>query len=160
VVADLRRYYAVIERAVFDHGGTLDKYLGDGVMATFGTPVPEAGDAANALRAARAIVTGVDALNLGMQVSVGVHFGRATCGDVGPARRLEFAVLGDTVNVASRLEATSRDLGARIVVSYAALARARADGVDAATLQGMTALHEVTLRGRRTPIDIWVWRTP
>lgn len=52
VVAFLRRYYGEIERIVFEHGGTLDKYLGDGVMATFGTPVPEPGDAANALKAA------------------------------------------------------------------------------------------------------------
>lgn len=158
VVADLRRYYAVIERAVFDHGGTLDKYLGDGVMATFGTPVPEPGDAARAFLAARAIVTGVDALGIGLAVSVGVHFGRATVGDVGPARRLEFAVIGDTVNVASRLEATSRDLGARIVVSDALLVRARADGIDETTLAGLTSQPDVTLRGRRTPIDTWVWR--
>jgi adenylate cyclase len=157
VVADLRRYYAVIERAVFDHGGTLDKYLGDGVMATFGTPVPEAGDAARALRAARAIVEGVDALGIGLNVSVGVHFGRATVGDVGPARRLEFAVIGDTVNVASRLEATSRDLGARIVISDAVHARAQQDGIDEATLPGLKAMPDVTLRGRRMPIDVWVW---
>ncbi len=158
VVADLRRYYAVIERAVFDHGGTLDKYLGDGVMATFGTPVPEPGDAANALRAARAIVAGVDALEIGLHVSVGVHFGRATVGDVGPARRLEFAVIGDTVNVAARLEASSREMGARIVLSDALVLRARADGVEDAMLAGLTALPDVTLRGRRTPIDTWVWR--
>ena len=158
VVADLRRYYAVIERAVFDHGGTLDKYLGDGVMATFGTPVPEPGDAARAYLAARAIVAGVDALGIGLAVSVGVHFGRATVGDVGPARRLEFAVIGDTVNVASRLEASSRAMGARIVVSDALLARARADGIDEARLAGLTSQPAVMLRGRRTPIDTWVWR--
>ena len=158
VVADLRRYYAVIERAVFDHGGTLDKYLGDGVMATFGTPVPEPGDAARAFLAARAIVAGVDALGIGLAVSVGVHFGRATVGDVGPARRLEFAVIGDTVNVASRLEASSRNLGARIVVSDALLIRARADGIEEATLSGLTSEPEVMLRGRRAPIDTWVWR--
>jgi len=160
VVADLRRYYAVIERAVFDHGGTLDKYLGDGVMATFGTPVPEPGNAANALRAARAIVVGVDALGIGLAVSVGVHFGRATVGDVGPARRLEFAVIGDTVNVAARLEASSREMGARIVVSDALLCRARSDGIEDAALTGLTSQPEVMLRGRRTPIDTWVWRDP
>ena len=158
VVADLRRYYGVIERAVFDHGGTLDKYLGDGVMATFGTPEPEPGDAARAFLAAHAIVAGVDALGIGLQVSVGVHFGRATVGDVGPARRLEFAVIGDTVNVASRLEASSRDMGARIVVSDALLTRARADGIDEARLAGLTSQPEVMLRGRRMPIDTWVWR--
>lgn len=58
----LRRYYAVIERAIFENGGTLDKYLGDGVMATFGTPEPGPDDAARALRAAQDIVTAIDAM--------------------------------------------------------------------------------------------------
>lgn len=120
--------------------------------------MPAPGDAARAFLAARAIVTGVDALGIGLNVSVGVHFGRATVGDVGPARRLEFAVIGDTVNVAARLEASSRDLGARIVVSDALLVRARADGIDETTLAGLTAQPDVTLRTRRTPIDTWVWR--
>jgi adenylate cyclase len=155
VVALLRRYYGVIERVVFDHDGTLDKYLGDGVMATFGTPSPEPGDATRALAAARAIVTGVDALNLGVQVSVGVHFGRATVGDVGPARRLEFAVIGDTVNVAARLEAATRELGARIVVSDALVARARAEGMPDAGLDGFAREDGLALRGRRAGIDVW-----
>ncbi len=155
VVALLRRYYGVIERVVFDHDGTLDKYLGDGVMATFGTPAPAPGDAMRSLAAARAIVAGVDALNLGLQVSVGVHFGRATVGDVGPARRLEFAVLGDTVNVAARLESSTRDLGARIVISDALVEKARAEGMPDAGLAGFAREDGLALRGRRAGIDVW-----
>ncbi len=154
VLAFLKRYYAVIETIVFDHGGTLDKYLGDGVMATFGTPVPEPGDAANAVRAARAVVVAVDALRAGLRVSVGVHFGRATVGDVGPSRRLEFAVVGDTVNVASRLEAATRQVGARVVISEALAARVRAEAGDVA-LAGFTACPGLALRGRSAPVDAW-----
>jgi adenylate cyclase len=154
----LRRYYAEIERVVFDEGGTLDKYLGDGVMATFGTPVPEPGNAAAAIRAARRIVEAIDAVGGGLHVSVGVHFGRATVGDVGPARRLEFAVIGDTVNVASRLEAATREIDARIVISDALVARARAEGATDQTLAGFTALPALALRGRRAPVDVWVFR--
>ena len=67
-------------------------------------------------------------------------------------------MIGDTVNVAARLEASSRELGAQIVVSDALLVRARADGIDETTLAGLTARPDVPLRGRRTPIDTWVWR--
>jgi len=153
----LRRYYAEIERVVFDEGGTLDKYLGDGVMATFGTPEPAPGNAAAAIRAARRIIEAVDGIGNGLHVSVGVHFGRATVGDVGPARRLEFAVIGDTVNVASRLEAATRELGARIVVSDALVARARDEGSPEAAMAGFAAVPALSLRGRRAPIDVWTY---
>ena len=154
----LRRYYAEIERAVFEHGGTLDKYLGDGVMATFGTPIPEPGNALGAIRAARAIIAAVDRIGHGLVVSVGVHFGRATVGDVGPVRRLEFAVIGDTVNVASRIEAATREVGARIIVSAALVARASDEGMAKDELRGFEPLPGLSLRGRRAPIDVWVWR--
>lgn len=154
----LRRYYAEIERVVFDHGGTLDKYLGDGVMATFGTPEPSADDAANAARAARAIVAAVDAVDLAglppMRVSVGVHFGPATIGDVGPSRRLEFAVIGDTVNVAARLEAATRDLGCRILMSDTLVARL--GPAAGPVLAGFARHDDLLLRGRQTPLDVWV----
>lgn len=156
VLALLRRYYAEIERVVFDEGGTPDKYLGDGVMATFGTPVPSPGNAEAAIRAAQRIVRAVDAIGDGLVVSVGVHFGRATVGDVGPPRRLEFAVIGDMVNVASRLETATRELGTRIVLSDALVARARAEGADAALLADFAPVAALPLRGRRAPIDVWV----
>ncbi|MFN0114462.1 MAG: adenylate/guanylate cyclase domain-containing protein [Paracoccaceae bacterium] len=158
----LRRYYAAIERVVFENGGTLDKYLGDGVMATFGTPEPGEADAANALRAALAVVAAIDALDAALpegsppvRVSVGVHFGQATIGNVGPARRLEFAVIGDTVNVAKRLETVTRDLGCRLAVSEAAMARAgAATGGDSG---GWRRAEGVALRGRAAPVDVWAW---
>jgi adenylate cyclase len=154
VLAFLKRYYGAIEKVVFDHGGTLDKYLGDGVMATFGTPTPAPGDAANAVRAAQAVVAAVDALKEGPRVSVGVHFGRATVGDVGPSRRLEYAVLGDAVNVAARLEAATRELGARVVISATLAARAREEAGEA-VLAGYTACPALALRGRMAPVDVW-----
>lgn len=162
----LRRYYAAIERAIFENDGTLDKYLGDGVMATFGTPEPQPDDAARALRAARQIVVSIDAMEVPPGtprplVSVGVHFGPATVGDVGPPRRLEFAVIGDTVNVASRLETITRDLGCRIVASDAVIARARASAkaggtVEEGSAQPFVERPGVMLRGRAAPIDVWI----
>jgi adenylate cyclase len=163
VMTLLRRYHAVIEEAIFSNGGTLDKYLGDGVMATFGTPHTSPRDCANALAAARAIVEGMERCNAEaagsglpqLRVSIGVHYGPAILGDIGTERRMEFATLGDTVNVASRLEAATRELGCSVVLSDAVVAHARQEG-DSPPAQWMRPLRSLALRGREAPIDVWV----
>ncbi|TAJ87891.1 MAG: adenylate/guanylate cyclase domain-containing protein [Reyranella sp.] len=163
VVELLRRCHAVIEQAIFANGGTLDKYLGDGVMATFGTPRISPADCANALAAARDIVEGVASANTGLvaaglpplQISVGVHFGPAILGNIGSERRLEFATLGDTVNVASRLESATRALGCRIVASDALVSRV-GEGTQGAVTGGFRRVPALSLRGREAPIDVWV----
>jgi adenylate cyclase len=140
--------------------------MGDGVMATFGTPEAGPDDAINALKAARQIVSDVDRFSREcaergdpqFRVSVGVHFGPAILGDIGPARRLEFAVLGDTVNVASRLENATRQLNCRIVSSNDLIERI--DGSrngSPALLDGFQPVREVALRGRTVPIDVWTF---
>lgn len=154
----LRRCHGVMEHAVFANGGTLDKYLGDGVMATFGTPTVSPADCANALAAARDIVNGMASANAELaaaglpplRISVGIHFGPAILGNIGTERRLEFATLGDTVNVASRLEAATRGLDCRIVASDAVISRA-GDARD-----GFRPVPALGLRGRDAPIDVWV----
>lgn len=163
----LRRFFSLAEGVIFEHGGTLDKYLGDGVMATFGTPDPKTTDAINALKAAREIVGRMDAFNResasrgapAIKVSVGVHYGPVILGDVGPSRRLEFAVVGDTVNVASRLEAAGRDLDCAIVASHAAFENARRGGAvdETSILSGFRPASSVALRGRKAPIDVWTF---
>lgn len=159
VIRILRSCHAIIGEAIFSNGGTLDKYLGDGVMATFGTPRVSPADCANALAAARDIVEGIAAGNAALaqsglpqlRISVGVHFGPAIIGNIGSERRLEFATLGDTVNVASRLEAATRSLGCRIVASDAVVSRS--EGVASGDFRRVPAL---SLRGRAAPIDVWV----
>ncbi len=163
VVELLRRCHAVIEQAIFANGGTLDKYLGDGVMATFGTPRISPADCANALAAARDIVQGIAAANAELaaaglptlSISVGVHFGPAILGNIGSERRLEFATLGDTVNVASRLEAATRALGCRIVASAAVVSRV-GDATGSDVIGGFRRVPALSLRGREAPIDVWV----
>jgi adenylate cyclase len=163
----LRRYLSLVEGVIFEYGGTLDKYLGDGVMATFGTPEPKPADAINALKAAREIVHRMDWFNRDsaargapeIRVSVGLHFGPVILGDVGPSRRLEFAVLGDTVNVASRLESASRELDCRIVASSDVLESARCSELldDRSLLAGFRPAPAVSLRGRKAPVDVWTF---
>lgn len=124
VIAVLRRFHGLMEAQVFAHEGTLDKFLGDGLMATFGTPFPGERDAENALAALRAMIADMDEWNADratagqapIRARFGLHYGPVVLGDIG-ATQLEFAVIGNTVNVASRLEALTRDLGAVAVIS-------------------------------------------
>ena len=162
-VSLLRGLHRRIEKAVFDNGGTLDKFLGDGAMATFGTPRTGTRDAANALDAARAALAAVDKWNAKraergaapVRLSVGLHFGSVVLGDLGSDRRLEYAVIGDTVNVAARIESMTRELDARIVASEDLVAQARAQGAD---LQGLEAVGPHDVRGRAG--EVVVWRLP
>jgi adenylate cyclase len=167
VIALLRGLHARLEAAVFEHQGTLDKYLGDGIMATFGTPDAGPDDAADALASARAMLTSIDAWNRDrtargeppLRLSIGIHYGEVVLGDVGSARRLEFAVIGDVVNVASRLEELTRELHARLVASDALVEAVRAAGGQRATaLAGLERAAPQVLRGRTAPVALWVLR--
>jgi len=160
----LRRYHAFVERSIFQNGGTLDKYLGDGVMATFGTPETKPDDAANALKAALQLIDETKTFNQDreangiapIQVSIGVHYGPVILGDIGPSRRLEFAVVGDTVNVASRLEASTRELGCQCVVSEDLMQRAELSNAAGQPRQVEFSPREaIKLRGRKSSIEIW-----
>jgi adenylate cyclase len=167
VIALLRGLHARLEAAVFEHQGTLDKYLGDGIMATFGTPDAGPDDAADALASARAMLPSIDAWNRDrtargeapLHLSIGIHYGEVVLGDVGSARRLEFAVIGDVVNVASRLEELTRELHARLVVSDALVEAVRAAGGQRATaLAGLERAAPHVLRGRTAPVALWLLR--
>src|SRR5258708_4366188 len=134
VIGTLRLFHERMEREVFRHEGTLDKYLGDGLMATFGTPFTGASDAGNALRCAQAMIGSIDELNVErknrseppIQISLGLHYGQVVLGDIG-LNRLEFAVIGTTVNTASRLESLTREFGCAIVASNDLVQRARTE---------------------------------
>lgn len=121
----LREVHGMLAETVFRHDGTLDKFIGDGLMATFGTPEPSDRDATSALAAAIEMVDRFEAWRSSghagdageLKLAIGVHYGPIVLGDIGTSRRMEFAVLGNTVNVASRLEHANRDIGSRCVVS-------------------------------------------
>jgi adenylate cyclase len=133
-------------------------------MATFGTPDVGPADAAHALGAARAMLASIAAWNgeraakgeAPVRLSIGIHYGLVVLGDVGSARCLEFAVIGDVVNVASRLEELTRELDASVVVSDEAVRAA--GGREAAALTGLEFADPHPLRGRATPLAIWALR--
>lgn len=167
VIALLRELHGRLQEVVFAHRGTVDKYIGDALMATFGTPVAGASDATDALAAAVALRDAVAAWNAQraargeapVRVGIGVHHGPVVLGDIGGASRLEFAVLGDTVNVASRLEHVTRVLDASIVASDVLVQAARAEGARAdAVLVAFAPGPAQALPGRSESVAVWVAR--
>lgn len=164
VIALLRDFHAALEEVVFSHGGTLDKYMGDGLMASFGTPNASPHDAANAIAAAFEMQARIARLNAertergleAIRLSVGVHHGPVILGDIGNARRMEFAMLGDTVNVASRLEAATRSLECGILVSQPAMEAVQDISVRDSFRRRMRFHQGLRLRGRSEAADVWV----
>ena len=129
LVGLLREFHGRLARLAFAfaHDGTVDKYIGDAIMVHFGTPRPQKDDPARALACAAAMIAEVGRWNAErarageapIGIGIGVHYGEVLVGNIGDARRLEYTVLGDTVNVASRLERLTRETGAPLVVSDA-----------------------------------------
>lgn len=169
IVEMLRAYHRRTERIVFENNGTLDKYLGDGVMATFGTPTESPNDAGNALACARELIAEIAEWNQlraasgfpTVRLSVGVNFGPVVRGDIGTERRLEYAVLGDTVNVTSRLEELTRTLDCAIIASDALVRQLRGSGDPRAEalLADFTKREPQRLRGREAFTELWSYGT-
>jgi adenylate cyclase len=131
VVHLLNKYFSAMTDIIFAHGGTLDKYLGDGLMALFGAPTATPDDATNALNAAVAMQRRVLGINEDLRseglpevaIGIGLHTGEAVVGYIGSERRSEYTAIGDTVNTASRLESNSK--GGQILLSDATSKAAR-----------------------------------
>lgn len=152
VAATLNEYFTVMTEVVFDNQGTLDKYIGDGLLAVFGAPLPQAHHAASALRAAVEMRQALGRLNgrrqgPPLQMRIAVHSGPVVTGDMGSPKRREFTVLGDTVNTTSRLESAVAKPG-QIVTTAETLALAG----DAFRVSPM---GPTALRGRREPVDVF-----
>jgi len=166
VINTLRAFHKRMEAEVFRHHGTLDKYLGDGLMATFGTPIAGDRDAINALRCARAMIEAITAWNderaLGgaapIRASFGLHYGPAVLGDIG-SDRLEFAVVGNSVNIASRVEALTRGLSVWLAATDALVSQARREaGARDPALADLARHDGVAIRGLDREMTLWTVR--
>ncbi len=160
----LREFHGRLARAAFAHDGTVDKYIGDAIMVHFGTPYPKADDPVRALACASEMMMELNRWNSertgageeAIHIGIGIHYGEVVVGNIGDAQRLEYAVLGDTVNVASRLEQQSRQAGASIIVSDEVIAAVHAQGADPAELlPDLRREDTLSVRGRQQPIGVW-----
>ena len=164
VISTLRLFHERMEREIFRHEGTLDKYLGDGLMATFGTPFAGDSDAGNALRCAQAMLYSVNEMNRErnprgeppIRISIGLHYGQVVLGDIG-LNRLEFAVIGTTVNAASRLESLTREFGCAMIASDDLVQQARTEAESSsADFANLVAQPPQAIRGLERPLGIWI----
>jgi adenylate cyclase len=159
----LREFHRRMEQAIFDNGGTVDNYIGDSVMAIFGLPRRGKDDASRTLACAREIAAAIAAWNRQraaaglpeVDARIGCQYGPAVLGAVGSERILSFSLVGDTVNVASRLQTITRDLDARICVGSALVEAVRREGGEA-LLEGLVDRGPVHLRNRDNPVGVWV----
>lgn len=142
----LNRYQGILATIVERHGGWVDKFMGDGMLAVFGAPDPLDNHARSALTAATAMVGEVRQISP-LAMGVGVHSGPVVAGCLGTAGRLEFTVIGDTVNVAARLEALTKTLGYPLLVSETTRQQAGAFPLRS------VGRHE--LRGRTQPLELF-----
>ena len=149
VVAALNRLFETVVPIVARHGGHVDKFLGDGMLAVFGAPESYADHADRALAAGCEIVEEVEAGAAGaLRVGVGINSGRVVAGSIGGAGRLNFSVIGDAVNVAARVEAETRELGESLLLT-AATRRALQRDVP------LTSQGEVMLKGKAEPVELY-----
>lgn len=157
IVFLLNRYFALVGNAVEKAGGRIDKFIGDGAMALFGIGNSPEEACRQALSAAAAIARDIeklsaelsDELSLPLRIAIGIHTGPAVVGTLGYGRVRSTTAIGDTVNVASRLETAAKEFDVALVISepVAALAGADMEGVES---------REISVRGRALPLKVYV----
>jgi len=153
VVARLDAVFEILVDVVDRHNGIVNKFLGDGLLAIFGAPIDDPAGAANAVAAAREMLSAIAASNIGdawpIRLGIGIHIGQAVAGTVGSARRKEYTVIGDTVNLASRIESLNKEVNSQLIVSDAV--REAAGGAVGDVLP----LGALPVRGYAEPVTVW-----
>ncbi|MBU42752.1 MAG: adenylate cyclase [Spirochaetaceae bacterium] len=152
VIGRLNEAFAFMIDIVNDHHGIINKFLGDGFMAVFGAPISRGNNAANAVAAARSILEELDKRNArfaddSIQVGIGIHYGEAVTGNVGSPRRKEYTIIGDVVNLASRMESLNKRFGSRVLISQAVFQHA---GLPESEVKKMP---RVQVKGRRETLQ-------
>jgi adenylate cyclase len=155
VVAQLNEYFSRMVDVVFAHQGTLDKFVGDMVVALFGAPLDDADHADHALQAALGMLDALDGLNHGwaaagrpgLRIGIGVNSGEMIAGNIGSERVRSYTVIGDAVNLGARLQGLNKDYGTTILVSEETARRLKGR-------YDLRPLGTVTVKGRSQPVAI------
>lgn len=157
----LNRYFEVMRGVIEQHGGEVNQFLGDGIMALFGVVSSRGSGSRDALLSARAMLAALEALNAEftatlprpLRMGIGIHTGPAVLGRVGGGRERALTALGDSVNIASRLESLNKECASVVIASDAVV---QASGLALASGE----LRELTVRGRSEPLLVHVLHTP
>ncbi len=160
VVTMLNEHFVEMDRAVTAHEGMINKFLGDGLLAVFGLPLEMEDPCSAAFASSLAIVAANTRLNERreargeppMKLGVGLHYGSVIAGNVGSPTRMEYTVIGDAVNLASRVEGLSKRLEAQIIATGAFASQLSQSARQSA---GLRSLGRVEVRGRKEPVEVW-----
>jgi adenylate cyclase len=158
VTALLNRYFDRMVGVIHSHGGTLDKFIGDGLMAVFGAPVACNTSCEKALACAQAMIRALSHFNAeqlsldapAIDIGVGLHFGPAVIGYVGARDRYEYSAIGDTVNTASRIEGLTKDSGFLVLISSSVYHHIH-------DTRALVAMGAKSIRGHSS-IDVFAWK--
>lgn len=155
VVSLLNAYFSAMVDAIFSQGGTIDKYMGDGIMAVFGAPVPHADHAIRAVKAAEAMRKALQGINEArlaegqppIRIGIGLHTGECVIGNIGAEQRVEYTAIGDAVNTASRIEGLTKEFGVDILMSASTY-------VEVAAEVETAVMAPVSVKGKTAPLEV------
>lgn len=160
VVAQLNEYFSRMVQVVFAHRGTVDKFVGDMVMALFGAPLDDDDHAEHAVQTALAMARALGELNAGWQaqgrptldIGIGINTGDMVAGNIGSDTIMSYTVIGDAVNLGARLESLNKDYGTRIIISEATRSRLKGR-------YDIYPLGDVVVKGKSKPVAIFEVKT-
>jgi adenylate cyclase len=157
IVRMLNEYFSSMVDLVFKHGGTLDKFVGDMVMALYGAPLDDPDHADHAVQTALAMIAELGRLNArwkeegrfsGLDIGIGINTGPMIAGNIGSEAIMSYTVIGDAVNLGSRLESLNKQFGTRIIISDATRQRLKGD-------YEFRPLGDVVVKGKTHPVAIF-----
>ena len=164
LVAFLNRYFSTMVEIIKKHGGTIDKFIGDAIMAEFGTPVSYEDNCRRAVMAAYEMRDALESVEMGdlvmpdgmkFNIGIGIHYGDVIVGSIGSKDKTDYSVIGDNVNLASRLEGLTKTYGVQILVSETVRADAGEDSFC------FRHLDDVRVKGKKNAVPIYaVDRSP
>lgn len=160
IVSILNEYLTAMTKIIFEHGGTIDKFIGDAIMTVFGTPVSKADDPLRAVQAASRMQKRLEELNAKwisenrtpIEIGIALHTGTVVAGNIGSPERMEYTVIGDTVNLTSRIEGLNKTYHTNILVCQSTYNHVKKE-------IPMMFVAETQVRGRNEPTKLYTLKT-
>jgi len=152
VVDKLNQLLSIVTEVILDHDGTVDKYIGDAVMAFWGAPLKDKRQTTHACQAALEIHRRIH-LETNFKIGIGINYGEAVVGNVGSIKRFDYTAIGDTINLGARLESATKELGVEIVVSQAVVDKLLKEKSKSSL--GLNKLRPIKVKGRKNQVQVY-----